>query len=150
MIDIYRMKPEQIQADIKENYQFGMFFYIMKSIHEEDIFKAMKRAESELKSIGHEPHDLHFYLSVVYYVLTEAKNTANKDKLIKLFTNCVRKQNQGEVMTIADQLREEGIEQRTEFIINNMLKKNLEIPEIASMTGLRVSEIKKFLGKKKR
>ena len=152
MIDVYRMQPEQIQADIKENRQFGMFFYAMKNIHAKDIFEAMKNVEPKLKDLGDEFQDLHFYLSLVYYVLTEAKNTVNKDKLITLFTKCVREQYKGEVMTIADQIRQEGeaigIEKERIAIIKNMLENNMSIDIISTATKVspnKIEELKKKL-----
>ena len=156
MVDVYRMNQQRIEEDFTINPQTGMFFYAMQSIHSKDIYEAMKLIEPVLKSCGDDPQDLHFYLSVVYYTLTEAGNTPNKDKLIELFKRNLREQDRDKVMTIADQIREEGISigmekgkiegkiEERQDIARNLLNAQIAKETISSATGLSFAEIEEI------
>ena len=100
------------------------------------------------------------YLEDVFYYVLEKAPTDNTEEVVSKFKELVTEEQQEQVMTVADRLREEGklegieqgivrgleegkIEGKLE-IAKNLLTKNLDEILIAETTGLTLAEIKKL------
>ncbi|NRA73727.1 MAG: Rpn family recombination-promoting nuclease/putative transposase [Rickettsiales bacterium] len=143
---------ENSEINLKSKYYRSAYFYALKNIHAKDVYKAIEEERAIIEKLGKKFKESDLIISMAYYIITTANTSDRRRELIELFADCVSEEYKGEIMTIAQQFENDGmkkgIEKRTGFIVNNMLKKNLEVSEIASMTGLRISEIKKILKKK--
>ncbi len=88
---------------LREKYQLGLMLYAMKHIHDKSINDALRYIFDILKDVFR--NDFEYAKDVVLYILEKAEGS--KD-VIYLLCDAAPKNKRGDVMTIAEQLREEG------------------------------------------
>lgn len=83
-----------------------------------------------------------YFRFTIEYVLEEGE-VSNADKFIELLKRALPHEKEN-IMTIAQQLRQEGLQQEKHNIAENLLKANQPIDFVEKMTGLSESEVKKL------
>ena len=156
IIDLQKFPDDQIVLDGSMYLRFA--FFLLKNARSKNILQYLKNIDSTIQLLQKKDKGLRFLGYGLYYIMALSNDLKEADKVKELFIKNTSTQDQGKIMSVIDNIRrqereqgiEQGIEQGMGIIVNNMLKKKLEVKEISSMTGLRVSEIEKFLEKKKR
>ncbi len=88
---------------LRDKYQLGLMLYAMKHIHDKSINDALRYIFDILKDVFR--NDFEYAKDVVLYILEKAEG--NKD-VVYLLCDAAPKNKRGDIMTIAEQLREEG------------------------------------------
>jgi len=94
--------------------------------------------------------------AALYYILENAESN-QADSVVQIFVDAVSKEDRGKIMTIANSLRQEGLEQGMQqgmqkgiySVTSNMLDKGMDVLEISSITGLSAIEVVKIKSEKK-
>lgn len=136
--------------NIRYRCHAGLVLMLMNKIHAQDIFPYLKNWFPLLTELAH--MSLHVTEDLLKYLIRYG-DSKNHKELLQLFVEAVPEKYRGNIMTIGDRLRQDGIEQGIErerlFIINSMLKNNMSINTISKVTKLSPIEIERFLEKKK-
>ncbi len=139
--------------DLKKRYRSGVMLYLMSKIFKKDIMPFLDVMRPALYNLSKE--GFQYVEDVLYYVLENAE-TERKESVLHFFEESVSEDERGNVMTIAEQLRAEGIEQgilqgRQEgmqeekmLVVKNLLARGVDMRIISSATGLDISEIEKI------
>jgi predicted transposase/invertase (TIGR01784 family) len=147
--------------DLQHRFHAGIVLYLMREVHKKDICPPLQYLQPWIQYLSRD--NLHFVEDTLRYVLYTAESK-QKELVIDIFVNAVSENNRGKVMSIANELRKEGIEQGMqhglkrgmqqglqqgrqegiEQIINNMLASQMSISAISKVTKLTLEEIEKI------
>jgi hypothetical protein len=117
----------------------------MEKIFKHKLQKVMEFANiilPQLKRID-EKGDIDYIRCVVQYIF-EAKEIKEKDELLNVLVKNLSKPAGDNVMTIAQQLRQEGRYEGSVSFVKYLLSEGKSIKEIGELTGLSFSEIEKI------
>lgn len=85
-------------------------------------------------------------LSMLEFILDKAEN-GNGEKVLEAVTNMVTAKTGENVMTLAQQMKNEAAYEKQHMIAENLLKRGLDLKMISEDTGLDLSELKKMKAK---
>jgi predicted transposase/invertase (TIGR01784 family) len=143
--------------DLRNRYHSGIMMYLMSKIYQKDILPFLDVLLPILQTISKENFNL--VEDMLYYILENAESQ-KKEEVLSFFEKAVSEEKRGEIMTIANELRAEGLEQGIQqgiqqgmqqsmhVVTKNLLKKGMNESEISSITGLSITEIVMMKNKK--
>lgn len=162
MVDLTQV-PEE---DLDQYRWFGPLAFVMKEIRHLDtclLAEAFVR-----KTTKFEIYDTSWYLEGVVRYMFEAGETQDRKKLIQILSRGLTSVSKEDIMTIADQFRQEGREQgmqkgmqqgmqqgmqegmqqgsyaKSQEIAQAMMSQNMSLATISDLTGLSLRELKKL------
>jgi predicted transposase/invertase (TIGR01784 family) len=131
--------------DLQHRFHAGIVLYLMREIHRKDICPSLYPLQHLIRYFSRD--DLHFVEDMLRYVLYTAESKQKK-LVIDVFVGAVTENNKGKIMSIANELkqegRQEGRQEGIEHIINNMLASNMSVSDISRVTKLPREEIEKI------
>jgi predicted transposase/invertase (TIGR01784 family) len=149
--------------ELKKRVWSGIFEFFLKHIHERQLLKRWQEIADILPEITKVSIGYDYIQMILYYTLT-AIDQSDKIELEKMLITTLNKEKGTEIMTsLAQSWKEEGIEigiqdgirigekrgeaRGIERTAINMLKQNLDIKLIASVTGMSTEELLKLQSK---
>jgi len=145
---VYDLSPygnEEIKGDIK----LRIFLEILRAVFIEDFdefIEVLTGALTALAKLEQQEKGIDYFKTFMIYIMS-----AKKDLTIKHIYNVIKKispERSDDIMTIAEQLIQEGMEKGREEgkleVAKNALKEGAEIDLIAKLTGLSKKEIEKI------
>jgi len=133
-------------VDLKRRYHSGIFIYLLSKIFKKDIRPYLNALRPAMQKLGKESFTL--LEAALYYILENAESK-QADSVVQIFVEAVSKEDRGKFMTIANSLRQEGMQQEKHDVTRNMLDKGISVSDISSITGLSIVEIGKIKSEKK-
>lgn len=144
-IDIKDIPDEELQQQI--------WFGLMARVFKYKFTKMLEFVDKILPSLitVDQKGDIKFIDSVIKYII-KRDEIEDKDKFFDVLTSNLSQPASETIMTIAEQLRQEGMQQgmhlgeekARELFARNLLKENESIERIAKLTGLSIENIKKI------
>jgi predicted transposase/invertase (TIGR01784 family) len=152
VIDIHQIKDENLK-----NSYLDTMLYICKHIYAKNILKwiLIKRINFEIIA----KNNFQYMKDMLLYIM-QAGETDDTEELVSVFQKIVPENKKGNVMTIAERLRAEGITKGKEVgmqigiekgklegkleIAKNLLAKGLDEQFVSETTGLTIQDIKKL------
>jgi predicted transposase/invertase (TIGR01784 family) len=133
----------------------------MRAIHNEDILPYLHEVQHVLRLLSKEA--LHFLEDMLRYVLDNGEGE-KQELVIQLFAESVTEEDRGKIMSMADNLRMEGMQEGIQqgmqqgiqqgvqqgrhqeklAVVKNMLESNISLEVISKATRLPLEEIMKF------
>lgn len=137
LVDFTTMSDEEL---IKERWSAGLKV-LLKHMADRDYYRAMKfLIENQIfRFLREQGADRHLG-SMLYYTY---EHSDEKEALLEQVSQ-LDPDLEDLVMTIADSLRREGVQQERHVIAENMLREQIGVDLIAKTTGLATSEIQKI------
>jgi predicted transposase/invertase (TIGR01784 family) len=136
--------------DLKRRYHSGIFIYLLSKIFKKDIRPYLNALLPAMKKLGKESFTL--LEAALYYILENAESN-QADSVVQIFVDAVSQEDRGKIMTIANSLRQEGLEQGIQqgihAVAKNMLAGNIDIDSVVRFTKLSQEEIEKIKKQKK-
>lgn len=141
LIELMEVPDEALKA----HKASGLLPFIMKHRKDTDIVKSLSAVPELLKSAS---QDMEYLKTLMWYTLQQT-DSEQAAELIHLFTEVVDAQSKEDIMTIADRLRQEGVEQgihqgelaAKKTIAETLLKKGYGQDVVVELTGLSQEEI---------
>ena len=153
LIDVSKLTEEEL----KSKAYAGLMLHFLQKIHEKEILPYIKAYKEIIKMISEK--DFTYIEDLLKYVL-EKGESKRMEKVLLTFQETVTGNKRGKVMTIAEQLKEQGriagmqigIEKGIEKgrqegikkVAVNMLTEGVNIKVVARSTGLSIEEIKRL------
>ena len=131
--------------DLRNKFHIGIILSLMQKIHQEEIYPELEKLMPLLQFLAR--LSLHVTEDVLKYIMDNAK-AKNKENVVQLFVDVVPEKHRGNMKTIGEQFRDEGISIGIEKTALNMLEKNIsaDIIEIATkLSPSKIEELKKKL-----
>ena len=103
VIDVNEIKDEQL----REKHYANIMVYLMKHIYEKEFYPYLKEVMGLLSAIA--KNDFQYIEDMVYYILQKAESSQKED-ILSSFKEIAPTDKRDGLMTIAEQLIEEGIQ----------------------------------------
>ena len=151
--DISSYTDEEIKGNVKLKVVMKILKNIFKS--DEEFFKIFKEAVEVLDKLEKQEKGIEYFRTFIYYVLN-VRNEVNLKDIYDLVKE-ISVERSEDIMTIADELRKEGMEKGIEKgiekgkleekkeVARNLLGLGVEVDKIIKATGLTEEDIKKLL-----
>jgi predicted transposase/invertase (TIGR01784 family) len=119
-----------------------VLFLLMKHIFDTDYLENHLKEFLEIGKEYFKSHDgFEFFKTILIYLFTTIES--QKEKIIQI-VNKISKREGEAAMTIAKQLKEEGIKEGKFEDAKKMIKKGYSTEEICDITGLKPAEVEKL------
>ena len=116
--------------------------YLMSKIYKKDILPFLDILLPILYTLSKENFKL--VEDMLYYVLENAESKEGKE-VLHFFEKAVSEEKRGNIMTIAEKLRAEGMQQGMQNkaleIAKKMVSQKIDINTVSTITGLNLEEI---------
>ena len=150
ILDLYGLSDE----DLRQRGKMGIFLLAMKYIYDPDILYKLREVVPELQKIDATQSGSEFLVSLFSY-LFEASLVKNKDKLEQFAVESLSEETGGEIVSIAEQLREEGrkeMQERVELaekrereskiqMVKRMLEESADLDFIARVAQMPIERV---------
>ena len=161
LIDLTKISDEKL----KEFLRYGVMARTMKHIYEKDFLVFLRDMIGDLKAVqGFGEMD---YIYTVLSYIVQAGEIRDQQEFIEIVETGLTKINKGDIMTLADQFRQEGeqkgrqegillgLEQGMEKGVEkgkinvaiNLFRNGMDIAQVAKFTGLSVWDVEQLKGK---
>ena len=137
LIDVSKLSEEEL----RKNAYVGLMLHFLAKIHEKEILPYIRMYAEIIRLISEK--DFTYIEDLLIYVLEKGRSE-QMTEVISTFQETVTENKKGAVMTIAEQLRQEGRQEGIKKVAINMLLKKLDEKIIAESTGLSIEEIERL------
>ena len=131
--------------NVREKIHSGVVLSLMQKIHKQDILPDLEFLMPFLQIVMRT--NLHIGENLLKYVLDNAE-CKDDEQVMQLFVDVTPQEYRGHMRTIGDQIRErgkiEGKIEKSQEIAMKMLKKQMSISDISSITELSFAEIEEI------
>jgi predicted transposase/invertase (TIGR01784 family) len=151
--------------ELRKKLNSGVMQYVMKRIFEQDILPFIKLIEPDLAKLALEKNS---YVETILCYIMRRGESSNADEVIEIFKHIVSEEEKSNIMTIAEQFiergvqqgiqlgkqegiqygmqlgKQEGINETSKHIATNMLAEGQSADLIARVTGLKLEDILKL------
>ncbi len=129
-------KNEQVVAEVR------VFLEIVKAIFSNDFKNRFKRALLVLEELREKDKGIEYFETIVRYIMNAKDDITEKE--LEEVAEEISSERSGEIMTIAERLKKEGMEKGKKEMVNNLLKLGVEVDKIIEASGLSKEEIDKI------
>ncbi|CAL7960522.1 transposase [Gammaproteobacteria bacterium] len=155
LVDLSQIPDEKL----KQYLRYGVIARTMKYIYQKDFLPVLKGLIGDLKDIETQG-EMNYIYTILSYIF-EAGEIPDKQEFVKTIKSGLSKVNEDNIMTLAEQFRQEGLQKgkleglqeglqkgkveasnAVKAIAMNLFSQGLTIEQIAVATGLSVEEIR--------
>ena len=134
------------KEEIKGTGQMRVFIDVLSAVFQDDFEEKFHDAISVLKQLEEQNKAIDYFQTVVKYIMEADAIDTNLEEVTKI-VNRVSKEKEGEIMSIAEELRKEEREKARKEklkIAKNLLDMGMNIHQISEATELNEEQIKKL------
>lgn len=147
--------------ELKGLAQLRILFLLLRDVpikEGENLWDTIERAMEYLSEIADEQTEQEFFMTMMIYLFSASRTLSKKDfNEIKKRIEHTYPERSKELMSLADILREEGMEKGIEKgikeksveVVRNLLNEGFDVDRIAKLTGLTRLEVEKIIGELK-
>ncbi|MFA6409729.1 MAG: Rpn family recombination-promoting nuclease/putative transposase [Gammaproteobacteria bacterium] len=146
LIDLSRIPDTRLQ----ETLRYGVLARTMKHIWEKDFLPTLKKLVVNLREIE-KSGELSYIYSTLSYIV-EAGSIHKPEDFREIIKNGLTDVDEEQIMTIAEQYRQKGIQQGREeglcvvkTVASRLLKEGSSLTKVARLTGLSKNTLKEML-----
>ena len=143
LVDLTQASDE----DLKKYFWFGAAALIAKHIKDPDIMPTLKVAIDhfrKIESLGEKQY-IEDYIYVTLSYIVEAAEIKDKEAFIETIRKGLTEINEEKIMTLAEQWKQEGLQQGKLEIARSMMLKGLDTQIIMEVTGLTKEQVSELI-----
>jgi predicted transposase/invertase (TIGR01784 family) len=140
--------PNHSYEELRLRKYLGLLLSFMKAIHEPDIIEVFQDKEQKKLIFDVSKEKSLFVRRAIWYILSKGESESKED-LLSLFQDAVIPEEKDAIMTIAEELRQEGLQKGLQkgrqeekiIIAKNLLSQAVDTKLIMQVTGLSEAEL---------